>query len=417
MKAGKLGVIADDLTGSLDTGVQFGKWGLTSLVLLAGDPSPDVDCVVINTDSRAGSAEAARAAVKRAARVLRGRFVYKKIDSTLRGHIGVEVLAAMQELHAEKALLAPAYPANGRITEGGCVWIDGLPLHETEFARDPRNAIGESHIPALLQRTVSERAATIGIEVVNRGPEALGDAVSRYCEGLVVVDAVEPRHLAVIARAVAAAGGRWLPVGSAGLAEELPAALGLMRSEPSPPRRREERAPVLVVAGSRNQVTVAQVRRVSAVLALPTFEPDLHRLLSEDGQEDEMDRIAEAAVRQLVGGRGVVLTTCFTLEQQGASVDIALAMGRITGRVMREHPVGGLFLTGGDIALQVCRELTAHALRPITDVLPGVPVSVLLGGPWEGLRVVTKAGGFGQEDAIVQGVRYLMDGGTDGKRA
>ena len=92
MKAEKLGVIADDLTGALDTGVQFSKWGLSSLFSLKGSVYGEVACVIMNTDSRAVSADIAADRAWRAACLLRGRMLYKKIDSTLRGNLGLEII-------------------------------------------------------------------------------------------------------------------------------------------------------------------------------------------------------------------------------------------------------------------------------------------------------------------------------------
>ena len=223
--AQNLGIIADDLTGSLDTGVQFSKWGLTSLVSLRGHPAPETACVIMNTDSRAVPPDVAAERVGRAARLLRGRLVYKKIDSTLRGNLGAEITAAMQELGMKKAVVVPALPANGRTTLGGRLFIRGVPLDQTGFARDPRNAIDESHIPTLLQQHTGRHVGSVDIDIVEQGTEAIREAIARCPEGFVVVDVEIQKHLADIALAVIQAKEAWLPVGSAGLAEELPAAL------------------------------------------------------------------------------------------------------------------------------------------------------------------------------------------------
>jgi uncharacterized protein YgbK (DUF1537 family) len=68
---------------------------------------------------------------------------------------------------------------------------------------------------------------------------------------------------------------------------------------------------------------------------------------------------------------------------------------------------GGLILFGGDTALSVCRSLAAAGIRIAAEAEPFVPAGVILGGPWEGLPIVTKAGGFGSEGVIESALRLL----------
>ena len=123
--------------------------------------------------------------------------------------------------------------------------------------------------------------------------------------------------------------------------------------------------------------------------------------------QTEAARLIDVAVQHLDRAQGIVLTTCFSPPMEGRSPDIAVKLGQVTRRILERHTVQGLFLTGGDIALQVCLSLDAEALRPVSEVRPGLPVSLLVGGPWGDLPVITKAGGFGASDAIVVGYHHL----------
>ena len=408
VKAEKLGIVADDLTGSLDTGVQFSKWGLSSLVSLRDLAPLDVACVIMNTDSRVASPDMAADKAWHAARLLLGRLVYKKIDSTLRGNLGAEILAVMQSLSLEKAIVAPAFPANGRTTLKGNLFVRGVLLEQTGFVRDPRNAINESHIPSLLNYQTGETVDSVGMDTVAHGPEAIREAISRFTSRIVVVDAETQQHLSHIARAIVRSDRAWLPVGSAGLAEELPAALGLAKSPVPSANPPNHRGPVLVVAGSRNEITAEQVREMVEALDAPVVEPHLDYLLDRDAAPREVARLADEVVQHLAQSQVGIVTTCFAPLVEDRSGDIAAVLGRLTRHILERQPIRDLFLTGGDIALQVCLSLDAEALCPITEVLPGLPVSSLIGGPWEGMRIITKAGGFGAKDAILVGTHYLM---------
>ena len=135
--ARRLGIVADDLTGAMDSSGHFAARGLSTDVVLDPAYASESDVVVITTSSRAEPPDVARERVRRAVRRLAGRTIYKKIDSTLRGNIGVELMAAMQEAHCEKAIVAPAFPAVGRTTLNGVLLVDGTPVAETQFAGDP----------------------------------------------------------------------------------------------------------------------------------------------------------------------------------------------------------------------------------------------------------------------------------------
>src|SRR5919199_4028111 len=119
----RIGVVADDLTGAADAGVQLARAGYRTAVAFHGaalaEAEADLDALVLDTDSRAFAADATRARVADAARaVAAAPIVLTKIDSTLRGHVGAEVAAALAATGRRRAIVAPAFPAAGGTTAG-----------------------------------------------------------------------------------------------------------------------------------------------------------------------------------------------------------------------------------------------------------------------------------------------------------
>lgn len=135
-----IGVIADDLTGAAELGAVGVRHGLRAEIVRSGKPGPDAMLVCVDTDSRAcDPVEAAKRAAA-AARMLRAagaRWIYKKVDSVLRGQVTAEIEAVMKQLKLERALLLPANPSLGRTIKDGHYYLRGRPLHRTEFAHDP----------------------------------------------------------------------------------------------------------------------------------------------------------------------------------------------------------------------------------------------------------------------------------------
>ncbi|HEX9014642.1 MAG TPA: four-carbon acid sugar kinase family protein, partial [Chloroflexota bacterium] len=378
-----LGVVADDLTGAVDTGVQFARAGLETLVLLEPDTSLAAQVIVVTTDSRDEKPSEAYRRARDATRLLGGRFVYKKIDSTLRGNVGAEMDGLMDGLEIGRALVAPAFPATGRTTSGGIHMVNGIPLAESSFAHDPVWPARQSHLPTMLAGQTRRAVGYLSLDVVERGPRAVAEALASEPSPVIASDAVEARHLATLAIAMARSSERWLPCGSAGLAEEIPAAFGVAARQgrfqwPADPR------PALVVAGSRHSSTAGQLRRAAA-------NGDV--VLVEMAPEEENHEARDRVDRSLREGRCVAIATTFSEYKQGRGKEAAEWLAAESAKVVLKDAVSGVFLTGGDVARAFCRALGAPALRALGEVQAGVAIAALAGGKRDGLRVVTKAGG------------------------
>ena len=135
-----IGIIADDLTGANDTALQFHNLGAKTRILLDTSYSPDnkkspSEVMAISSESRNCSLEEAlervTKAVKNLAETYSFEYYYKKIDSTLRGHIAQETLLMLDILGYDASLIIPAFPQEGRITVGGYHLLKGIPIGRT----------------------------------------------------------------------------------------------------------------------------------------------------------------------------------------------------------------------------------------------------------------------------------------------
>ncbi len=429
----KLAVIADDLTGANDTGVQFAKQGLTVQVFLNDLVEKDLghspEVMVLDTDSRAASPAEAFARVRATGGLVRSMaavqpLIFKKIDSTLRGNIGAEIDAAMAEYDLAWAAVVPAFPANGRITVGGWHLLHQTPIAESEIARDPKTPVHESVAPKLLSTQSSHPVAHVDLSDVSRGCDAIIKRIAEFRQkGIRILsfDAATATHLQAIATAIAAGKEAALWVGSAGLAEMVPAVMGWSKQTRTVVN--EAVGPVLVVAGSVSPVTARQmssflagdnVRLVSlrADALISNENAEIARCIHEARQglsldqdvlvASAVDADAVASAREQGEKQGV--------DSRGVSERVAAAMGKIVSDLI-VLPLAGIFLTGGDTAVSVCRALGVGSIDILAEVLPGIPLGQLVGGCCPGLRVVTKAGAFGGDNAIVESVKALRGKG------
>lgn len=403
----EVAVIADDLTGAADCGIAFAVAGVQTFVAFADGPVPATARVVaVDTDSRqltrAAAEERARAAARRA--VDEGwRTLYRKIDSTLRGHVGAELaatLAVAGQAGGQERLLvvAPAFPAAGRTTREGRVLVGGVPLDETEVWRTS-GMTGPSE-PAAMLREAGVQAEVASLAEVRAGPDALARTLAELARRgvrAVVCDAVEEGDLAGVAEAAARLASSPLWAGSAGLARHLPAALRLAR-QASPTASAEATAdgPVLLLVGSRSSVSREQARRVAAQPGVETIALEPEELL---GGGPGMARASAVLAAALAARRDVLvlvgLETMLGLEQGPA---LAAALARFA--VEHAGALGGLVATGGDVARAALQALGASGVELVGEVEPGIPLGLARGA--RTLPVVTKAGAFGSEDALVR---------------
>jgi hypothetical protein len=136
-------VVADDLSGAAElAGIAFARGFSAEVQRQRFEPASAAEVIAVDTDSRGLPAEAAADRVREAARALlatKPAWMYKKVDSVLRGNVRPEIESLVSVTGHGRAVLAPANPSRGRTIEGGRLLIRGLPLEETEFAFDPEH--------------------------------------------------------------------------------------------------------------------------------------------------------------------------------------------------------------------------------------------------------------------------------------
>jgi uncharacterized protein YgbK (DUF1537 family) len=307
-------------------------------------------------------------------------------------------------------VVAPAFPAVGRTTVDGVLLVNGVPVAETQFATDPISPVKESSILGLLEQSIHRPVGGVSVAEIEAGPEALYHTISNRKEDIVVCDVTEPSHLSGIARATALAGGRWLLCGSGGLARELHLLLDGV------PKKRKAQAgektvgPALVVVGTRNQVAASQLLKAHDVLGIPILNLEVGKLNSRDALSGRLGKILNEAIAMIGKGKGLAISSTFSQYVPALKQSMAGIMAEIVVGVLESHKFGGIFLSGGDIAVEVCRRLRVSAIQVHGEVEPGVPAGELVGGQYGEMRVVTKAGGFGTEEAMVKSISYLERG-------
>ncbi len=342
----KVAIIADDLTGALDTGTPFVDAGLSVAVAIdVGAISETVttgcEIVVINTASRALPEEEAAGRVSAAAKALLAaspQIVLKKIDSRLKGNVAAESAALAAVFGREAIVVAPAIPDQDRLTRNGHVVGRGI----------------DKPLP------IAELFDASGTEVLVRDAETDNDLDQ-------VVEAHDwKRALAVGARGIGAALAR--KIGQPNRTSN--AFAGSSRT--------------VFAFGSRDPITTAQMARLEGTGCLAAVIDASMGAVPSDAQV------------------GLPLLVRCTGEISGEAVAVADRFAKGVKSITEMTRPDMLMVGGGDTALAVFRELGIRVLRPQGEIEAGIPWFDVVTADGLRLRCAVKSGGFGNSDSLVR---------------
>jgi D-threonate/D-erythronate kinase len=406
-------VIGDDMTGANATGALFARRGLrtvcvaepANLARLAGE----FDVLVIDIASRHLPAEEAAQRVRAAVAASGGevQLVIKRVDTTLRGNVGAELDAALEQLrkqsaHARvRAIMVPAFPTAGRTTVGGIQLVDGIALTETDAARDPLDPVRSSRVGSIVAAQTDRPIAEVPLDLVLAGRRELLSTLRQPVD-VVICDALTTGHLRTIAAVAAQVaeedGLEWLSVDPGPFGAELAECLRLGLAAAEPP-------PILLVSGSLTRLTRDQLLEVERLQDARFVDVDPGQLDVGDVVRRLQELLAAAPAASVLGVRAAPGNADV---QSGAEVArrIPEALSEIVRLVLADQPVGGLYVTGGDVTVGVMAALGAHGIELQEEVLPLAVAGRLQGGPHSGLPFTTKGGLIGGPLAAVACVEH-----------
>jgi uncharacterized protein YgbK (DUF1537 family) len=399
-------IVADDFTGSNDTGVQLRRRGIPVNVVFSDELIKGEDSCVLDTESRAlKPKEAFEKVSKNIASIPFNSFshVMKKVDSTLRGSIGAEIKAIDNYYQSELIVFAPALPDLGRVTLNKIHQLNGVPITKTEIAWDPNAPVTDDNIYNIMKNTFDEPVVHIGIDDVHSGNIDLNGA------RLFTFDTAVNSDMQNIIKAALKTKKRILWVGAAAMADNL---LSINYAMP----------PSLAVIASLSSVTRGQVVYAEKQ-GVKLVQVPMHEVLEN---KLNLQNLADTVAGLLKSGEETILLSSATysddelqksfliasqkgISKEDMSIYTAKSIAQITALILEKVKISGLFLSGGDTAMGFFDTAKSLGSSIITEIAIGIPMMYLRGGKYDGLKIVTKAGAFGKEDAVFYALRKLKE--------
>lgn len=366
-----VGIIADDLTSATDGASSFLGSGYTPLIKRGSSVSGHASIVSIDTNSRTLSADEAGKVTADAVHALRqAGILYKTIDSTLRGHIRAEIAAAFTASGRRRLVVAPAFPEAGRVTVDGIQFVNGIPVNESVYGRDPVHPARTSRISDLIDPSLGSPVVLGCKRSDTYVPDAailVLDADSQDALNQQVASIPDPETV--------------LWVGSPGLAIAL-ASLVTATPEAQPVTVGTANR-VLIVAGSANPVSREQcetLRRegVSVVTQL-TDAPIDARMVCLQAPQQRQDPAA-------------VLTDLAT--QASAAIT--------------RNEFDAVIATGGETMAAILDRIGISQFYLSREIEPGFPIGHVKGEDGQILTIAMKAGGFGSPSTLHNAAHEIL---------
>ena len=409
-------VIADDLTGSNATCSLFKKIGLraASILKLQGDINYDVDVISYSTASRGLDKEEAYKKVSEAIKILKNKdvLVYnKRIDSTLRGNIGTEINAMLDNLEDDRiAIVIPSYPDSGRIVVNKTMLVNGVLLENSDAGKDPKTPIKTSCVESLIQKGIKYSSTYFTLSDIEQPIEEIVKKIQEAIKKsrVLVFDAVNNEDIIKISKAIIHSDINIVTVD--------PGPFTLYYSKELQKKNHLEKK-ILMVIGSVTATTKKQIEYILQEEDIFLVKMKVEDFFEKETCLKEIERVISFIKKGIVSYDLFLVTTSPIGDEKKADLQklaenlnttveeiskiIANTLTETVVKILKEtEKFEGVYSSGGDITIALLEKLKAIGVEIREEVIPLAAYGRLIGGDFPNLKLVSKGGMVGDEKTI-----------------
>ena len=409
-------VIADDLTGSNATCSLFKKIGLraASILKLQSDRNYDVDVISYSTASRGLDKEEAYKKVSEAIKILKSRdiLVYnKRIDSTLRGNIGAEINAMLDNLENDRiAVVVPAYPDSGRIVVNKTMLVNGVLLENSDAGKDPKTPIKTSCVEYLVQKDIKYSSTYFTLSDIVQPIEEIAKKIQEAIKKsrILIFDAVNNEDIIKISKAV------------------IQSEINIVTVDPGPftlyysrelQKKNHLEKKILMVIGSVTPTTKKQIEYILQEEDIFLVKMKIEDFFEKESCSKEIERVISFIKKGISNYNLFLVTTSPIGDEEKADLQklaknlnttveeiskiIANTLTETVVKILKEtEKFEGIYSSGGDITIALLEKLKAIGVEIREEVIPLAAYGRIIGGDFPDLKLVSKGGMVGDEKTI-----------------
>ena len=409
-------VIADDLTGSNATCSLFKKIGLraASILKLQGDINYDVDVISYSTASRGLDKEEAYNKVSEAIKILKSKdvLVYnKRIDSTLRGNIGTEINAMLDNLEDDRiAVVVPAYPDSGRIVVNKTMLVNGVLLENSDAGKDPKTPIKTSCVESLIQKDIKYSSTYFTLSDIEQPIEEIVKKIQEAIKKsrVLIFDAVNNEDIIKISKAIIHSDINIVTVD--------PGPFTLYYSKELQKKNHLEKK-ILMVIGSVTATTKKQIEYILQEEDIFLVKMKVEDFFEKETCLKEIERVISFIKKGIASYDLFLVTTSPIGDEKKADLQklaenlnttieeiskiIANTLTETIVKILKEtQKFEGIYSSGGDITIALLEKLKAIGVEIREEVIPLAAYGRIIGGDFSNLKLVSKGGMVGDETVI-----------------
>ena len=409
-------VIADDLTGSNATCSLFKKIGLraASILKLQGDINYDVDVISYSTASRGLDKEEAYKKVSEAIKILKNKdvLVYnKRIDSTLRGNIGTEINAMLDNLEDDRiAIVIPSYPDSGRIVVNKTMLVNGVLLENSDAGKDPKTPIKTSCVESLVQKDIKYSSTYFTLSDISQPIEEIAKKIQEAIKKsrVLIFDAVNNEDIIKISKVIIQSDINIITVD--------PGPFTLYYSKELQKKNHLEKK-ILMVIGSVTTTTKKQIEYILQEEDIFLVKMRVEDFFEEESCSKEIERVISFIKKGIESYDLFLVTTSPIGDEKKADLQklaenlnttveeiskiIANTLTKTAVKILKEtQKFEGIYSSGGDITIALLEKLKAIGVEIREEVIPLAAYGRIIGGDFPNLKLVSKGGMVGDEKTI-----------------
>lgn len=379
-------VIADDLTGSNATCSLFKKIGLraASILKLQGDINYDVDVISYSTASRGLDKEEAYKKVSEAIKILKNKdvLVYnKRIDSTLRGNIGTEINAMLDNLEDDRiAVVIPSYPDSGRIVVNKTMLVNGVLLENSDAGKDPKTPIKTSCVESLVQKDIKYSSTYFTLSDIAQPIEEIAKKIQEAIKKsrVLIFDAVNNEDIIKISKAIIHSDINIITVD--------PGPFTLYYSKELQKKNHLEKK-ILMVIGSVTATTKKQIEYILQEEDIFLVKMKVEDFFKKETCLKEIERVISFIKKGIVSYDLFLVTTSPIGDEKKADLQklaenlnttveeiskiIANTLTETVVKILKEtEKFEGVYSSGGDITIALLEKLKAIGVEIREEVIP-----------------------------------------------
>lgn len=357
----KLGIIADDFTGANDVALQLVKYGIKIKSFIKIEEIEGN--FAYTTETRNVTETEAVKKLKKTFEIIKSKKIekiYKKIDSTLRGNIRAEISMFLNSIDKnEKIAVILPFPKTGRTVKNGKLYVNGIELQNTEFAKDPYWKLSSSDLLNYFDGSL------ISLEDIRS--ENFSEILLKNNEQILVFEGETEEDLNLIAKQLVNNGLDKYVAGSSGVMEHLLYYWGYTKEK------------VLLVAGSCNPTNIGQINEF-----IEEFEPVVYDYFID---EDKIT-VSEGKEKDCI----VLRTIREEKKSEKNRDELNLLISEKVKKICDKEKIKKIALSGGDISLAFMKRFNINRIEILSEIEPGIAFGIT-----EEFQIITKPGGFGKE--------------------